>query len=301
LRSGRSSAKELLELGEVEQPRYEVDLVVAHVEAALQLLEHACRARPRDLQADRLAEPAAPRLELDRLEQAVRLVGDREVSVPRHAEGRALDDLHHRKQPREEVPDHSLERHEQPPRPDRQKARQQLGDLHAREALLAVLLVADEEAEAEREPGDVRERLPGTDGERGQDGEDLALEHALQLLELRRVEILDLGDDDPLALEGRLQVTLPELGLLVDESSVRSRIPRSAAWGVSPSGERTNTSAATWSIRPATRTMKNSSMFEEKMEQKFTRSSSGTELSAATSSTRALKSRCESSRFRKRG
>ena len=81
----------------------------------------------------------------------------------------------------------------------------------------------------------------------------------------------------------------------------RSRISASAACGVSPSGERTVTPAATWSISPATRTMKNSSMFEEKIEQKLTRSSSGSESSRTTSSTRPLKSSCDSSRFRNLG
>ena len=82
---------------------------------------------------------------------------------------------------------------------------------------------------------------------------------------------------------------------------VRSRISASAAWGVSPSGERTATPAATWSINPATRTMKNSSMFEEKIAQKLIRSSSGTESSRTSSSTRPLKSSCDSSRFRNLG
>jgi len=46
--------------------------------------------------------------------------------------------------------------------------------------------------------------------------------------------------------------------------------------------------------------MKNSSRFEEKIEQNFTRSSSGTDGSSASSSTRALKSSHESSRLRSR-
>ena len=82
--------------------------------------------------------------------------------------------------------------------------------------------------------------------------------------------------------------------------SARSRISRSASCGVIPSGERTAIPAAAWSVSPATRTMKNSSRFEEKIEQKFTRVRSGRAASEATSRTRALKSSHESSRLRKR-
>ena len=115
------------------------------------------------------------------------------------------------------MPDHPLERHEQAARADRQEARQQLGHLHAREALLPGLGIADEEAEAEREPRDVRERLARADRERRQHREDLAVEDALELLQLLRLEVLDLGDDDPLRLEARLEVALPELRLLGGE------------------------------------------------------------------------------------
>ena len=83
----------------------------------------------------------------------------------------------------------------------------------------------------------------------------------------------------------------------VVSSSTRSRIAASPSWGDSPSSERTESPDAAWSIRPATRTMKNSSRLDEKIEQNFTRSSSGVDSSAASSSTRALKSSHESSRL----
>ena len=112
------------------------------------------------------------------------------------------------------MPDHALERQEQATRADREETRQQLRNLHAREALLARVRVADEQAEAEREPGDVRERLAGPDGERRQHREDLAVEDPLELLELLRLEVFDLGHDDPGGLEPGAQVALPELRLL---------------------------------------------------------------------------------------
>ena len=58
--------------------------------------------------------------------------------------------------------------------------------LDAREALLARLGVADEHAEAQRQPRDVRERLPGPDGERRQHRVDLAAEHVAPARRARR-------------------------------------------------------------------------------------------------------------------
>ena len=113
--------------------------------------------------------------------------------------------------------DHAFERHAEPALPDRHETRQQLGHLHAREALLACLLVADEEAEAERETRDVRERLPGTNRERRQHREDVGLEDALELLQLVRLEVLDLRHYDALGRERRLQRPPPELRLVVGE------------------------------------------------------------------------------------
>ena len=58
--------------------------------------------------------------------------------------------------------------------------------------------------------------------------------------------------------------------------------------GVQPSEPRVTMPASTWSRRPATRTMKNSSRLVEKMARYFSRSTSGTPGSAAMASTRSL-------------
>src|SRR5205814_2139067 len=128
-----------------------------------------------------------------------------------------LDDLHRREEPAEVVPDHALERNIEAARADRQKARQELRHLHTREALLAGLIVADEEPKAEGEPRDVWEGLARPDRKRCQDGKDLRVEDPLELLQLVRVEILDLCHDDPRGRERGLEVTLPELRLLCRE------------------------------------------------------------------------------------
>jgi hypothetical protein len=81
---------------------------------------------------------------------------------------------------------------------------------------------------------------------------------------------------------------------------MRLRTPASVALGERPSSERTFSPEATWSSRPATRTAKNSSRCEEKKAQYLTHSSSGSEVSNACSSTRALHSTRESSRLSSR-
>ena len=94
-----------------------------------------------------------------------------------------------------------------------EEPRETLGDLHAREALLAGLRVLGEDREREREAGDVWERLPRPDGERREHRVDLAVEALLELPELLRVEILDAADRDPLCLQGRAELALPEARL----------------------------------------------------------------------------------------
>ncbi len=83
-------------------------------------------------------------------------------------------------------------------------------------------------------------------------------------------------------------------------SSTRSRTSDSAARGVSPSAERTASPAAAWPIRPATRTMKNSSRLDETKRHIRTRSRIGRESSPARSSSLALYSNVDSSRFNSR-
>src|SRR5215217_3375034 len=67
--------------------------------------------------------------------------------------------------------------------------------------------------------------------------------------------------------------------------------------GVQPSEPRVTMPASTWSRRPDTRTMKNSSRLEEKMARYLSRSSSGTSGSAAMARTRSLNCSQEISRL----
>ena len=72
----------------------------------------------------------------------------------------------------------------------------------------------------------------------------------------------------------------------LNRSDAFSRIALNCCLGVMPSGLHSSTLLSTCRLRPATRTMKNSSRFELTMERNFTRSSKGLCWSWAYSSTR---------------
>ena len=150
---------QLHRVGEVEQPRDEIHLLVVDTQPALQPLEQVGRDRVGYLDAHDVAEAPAVQFELHRLEQVVRLVVDLEVGVPRQPEGRALADLHLGEERFEEVGDDILERQEEAACAHLDEPGQPLRHLDAGEPLLPGLGVADEDPEAERERGDVGERL----------------------------------------------------------------------------------------------------------------------------------------------
>ena len=90
---------------------------------------------------------------------------------------------------------------------DREETPQQLlRDLDAGEDLVVLLGIAEDDDEREREVGDVRERPPTADHERGEDGEDLALEQLVELLALLRRRLLGSQDPDPVLGERRAQL-----------------------------------------------------------------------------------------------
>ncbi len=126
----------------------------------------------------------------------------------------ALNDFHLWKQARQEVGQHRFERHEETARPDRDEAVETFRHLHSREALLTGFRIANEEAEAERQPRDVRERLARPDGERREHREDLAREHLLELGALCLGGVLDTPDEDPFGGERGTELVAPERRLL---------------------------------------------------------------------------------------
>ena len=96
---------------------------------------------------------------------------------------------------------------------DRDEAIEAFRHLDAREPLFACLGIADEQPEAQRQPRDVRERLPRPDGERGEHGEDLTQERALELDELVAARVVDVAEQDPFGCERRNERVAPQARL----------------------------------------------------------------------------------------
>src|SRR4029079_16251456 len=90
------------------------------------------------------------------------------------------------------------------------------GPLDASKALVGGLRVPREHAEREGEARDVRERLPGTDAERGEHGEDLC-EEAFELGAVLLRQVVDRGDRDADGVERGAQALPPDARLRVDE------------------------------------------------------------------------------------
>src|SRR5581483_3145052 len=217
LQVGAVELDELRRVREVERLVDLVDLVVADTEATAEALEDPSRRSGRDLDADDVAEATAPQLELDRLEQVVRLVRDLEVGVTGDAEVGALGDLHLREELGQEVRDHLLERQEEAAPAHLEEARKTFRHLHPCEPLLPALGVPDDDDEAERERRDVRKRLPGPDRERGQHRVDLLLETRREFGQLLLRAAFDAADDDALRRQCRSELALPDARLPLGE------------------------------------------------------------------------------------
>ena len=226
-----------------------------------------------------VAEAAPAELGLDRLEQVVGVVRELDVGVARDAE------------------DGALERSPCPGRARRGSARSRPRAAAAgrarrpRRSAAAARAPSRARSAPRRSSGsrastprlsesarDVRERLAGPDAERRQHREDLALEAAVELRAARPVEQ---SSTCPISMPSRGErgraALAPEPRLRRRQLHRRARGSRRAPRAASarrPSGPRSPTRPGP--IRPATRTMKNSSRLDEKIEQNLTRSSSGT-------------------------
>ena len=213
LQIGPVECVELAEVGEVEQAFDRIHARRTDSEPRLEPRQHRPRDRARDLEPHDGAEPPLAQLALDRLEQVIGVVRDLRVAVAGDAEGDALEDFHLGEEHRQEVPDHGLERQPKPLGADRHEARQSLRHLDARKPLLARRVVANEHAEAQRQAGDVRERLSRPDRERSEHRVDLAQEDSLELFDLLRRRVVDGADANALRGERGAEVVAPQLRL----------------------------------------------------------------------------------------
>ena len=232
-----------------------------------------------DLEAHDLAEAPAAQLGLDGAQQVVGLVGDLEVGVARDAEEAVVDDLHAREERVEVGRDDLLERDERRrPRPTGTKRGSiSLGTFTRAKVVHLRLRVAHEDGERQRQVGDVGERAPEPDGERREDREDLAAEALVERLALARAATSSIGTiADAVLGQRRAQlVAASSASGARSSSTMRSRSSSMTCDGVRPSGPGSLSPASTWSCRPATRIMKNSSRFDVKIAANFRRSSSG--------------------------
>ena len=163
----------------------------------------------------------------------------------------------------------------------------------------SVVGVADDDAQVERQVGDVRERVAGVDGERREHREDAVAELDGGPFAVVVVQLAPAWRSRcPSAARPAHSGPRNDLVGPIHQRAGALAAPLPAARP--PSGRRGSrplTPAAIWSLSPATRTWKNSSRFWLKMARNLTRSSSGVCGSSARASTRALKSSQDSSRL----
>ncbi len=209
---------------EPERRAHRVDVRVAQLEILAEDAAYARRHLLVDGDADDGAEAAAAHELLDRLEQVVGFQFlDGELGVAGHAEGVRLEHLEAGEQRGEVGGDDLLQpgeplvlravfagRHARRRR-HRHEPRQRVGDLDAREVVVAAG-VAREDAEVVAHVGDVREGATGVERQRRQHREDLLLVVVLEGGALPGVEALEVDDVDP----GRV-----ELGPEVAEARAR--------------------------------------------------------------------------------
>ena len=232
---GPIEVEQLPQEAQVERRSMERDVVHGQLEFADEQFEHLGADVVGHLEPDGLVESPPAQLHLDRFEQVVGLLlFEGEVGVAGHPEGRPVLDDHADEQPVEFRGDQLLDGEISTCR-DGHQAREELGDLEPDEAPIAGLGVGDVDREREREVGDVRERVAGIDGQRGQDREDPFVEPLVEFdalvvgdvvpaddVDAGRTELGDeLVDEGAVDLVDELQRAVSDLGQLSAPGSDR--------------------------------------------------------------------------------
>ena len=174
------------------------------------------------------------------------------------------------------------------------------GTLTRAKCSLSVFGLRTSDGEVERQPGDVGERVGRVDRERREHREDPLLEQLLAVFCSSRSRSSHRTSSMPSSASAGMTSSRKQRACRAVRSPVSRQICSSTSRGISPDAARTATPAAMRRLRPATRTMKNSSRLLAKIARNRARSSSGRLSSSASSSTRWLKRSQESSRSRKR-
>ncbi len=201
---------DLKQAGQVEQAGVTVNVGRVEVQRGHKELLDFGRRVGLDLQPHRRPTPSLAHLFLDGLEQVLDfVVVDLEVAVARDAKDGGVLDLHAGEQLRQVHADDRLQRREHVPGRraslgrQRHETRQDTGHLHDGEQLLGLSGPLQNDGQVERLVEQVRERMARVDGQRRQDGEDLAAEDLGQVLAVGFAQIAWAAHRDALALQAR--------------------------------------------------------------------------------------------------
>jgi hypothetical protein len=151
-----------------------VDVLGHQLQVAAQHLDPGVRHAAHDLEPDGVAPAAAAHLVLDQLQQVAASSSAISMSASRVTGRRAPAGRVAGEEVGDPLPDHVLEHHERVPAPgSRRKRGSTDGTCTIAVIVVPVVLVDHLEQEREREVGQPRERVPGIDRQRREDGEEL--------------------------------------------------------------------------------------------------------------------------------
>ena len=218
---------------EVEHPGDLEAVLLADAGAADQDAPGHVGHRALDLEPDRLAEPAAPDLLLDRLSRSSASSSSIAMSASRVTRKRCVSRISMPRNSSSRLASITWSRRTNLSRSTSNRRGEQGRDLDPGEALLAGLGVAQPDGDRQAERRDVRERVPGVDGERREHREDLVVEPPPEGLVVLRdlVVVHDLDALGGAAPRGSVQTA--EWSLIARGRARGSR--RAAPPGVRPS------------------------------------------------------------------
>ncbi len=238
LRSGRSSSSSCHRKLRSSGARWKVTSSIVSSSSRNEQFEHFRADVVRHFEADRLVESPASELHLDSFEEIVGLLLlERQVGVATDPERRPVFDDHAHEEPVELRGDQLLDR-EVSARTDRNEPWEQLRHLQTGESPVAGLRIRDVDRQREREVRDVRERVTGVDGERGEHGEDPFVEPIVEFDAFVVGDVVPRDDVDPRRARSsgtNRSTNVPSIRST--NSSTLWPISPSVCAGVRPSGE----------------------------------------------------------------
>lgn len=263
------------EAGEVQRAGERVDLRLADLQLADEEVQDLAVHALLDLQADGRAEAAPHQLLLEGLEEVLRVVLlHLQVLVAGEAEGVVLQDLHAGEQLFQMGGDDVLDG-DVAARGRLQEAGEQRRDLDAGEVAVARDGVADDDREVEGEARDVREGVGRVDGEGVRTGKIWCRKRVNRRACSFSASSLQRTRWMPSSARPGATSSWKQAAWRAMSSRERAQIMSRTSRGWRPEAERVATPVAMRRLRPATRTMKNSSRLLAKIARKLARSRRG--------------------------